>query len=374
MNRTLVITFLLLTNIAAPMMAMDASEQKINRLLNAEVTVPAEGQPINDTVLFGENPLWVEARSWSQEDKNRLLQGTTPDLENRRFLQHEDARGHIALAVAVGADPNQIIDSDKRCTTALMRCLHHFDNSLAQYLLEKKASPNKEAGPFLVQFYPLAHAETVEMTQLLLAHGAQIPENILCDIVHADTTVMEFYLKMGIRPITDTNGSTALFKIAYSSDITMKDRALKARMLIEAGVDLCVQNKIGNTALHHTAQTGGTFWSLEDLKSYAAAEAVLCSVIIDGCKERYQRYQERLTLLCCLNRVRNPLYGQRPLCRARFGWRSQDRISPFQLLSIKNNTGKIPHELWSENEELNPAKYAPAQDAKKNEAQPLLEN
>jgi ankyrin repeat protein len=373
MNRTLIITLFLLTNIAVPMMAME-SEQKINRLLATEVTVPAEGQPINDTILFGENPLWVSARSWSQEDKNQLLQGTSPDLKNRTFLQHEDVRGHIALAVAVGADPNQIIDSDKQCTTALMRCLHNLDDSLAQYLLEKKADPNKKAGPCAVQFYPLANAETVEMTQLLLAHGAQIPKNILGDIAHADTTLMRFYLEMGIRPITDESGSTALHKIAIANNIIMKDRGLKAHMLIEAGIDLCAQTQAGgSTALHYIAQSGGTFWSLEEFTSYAAAEAVLCSVIINGCKQRHQRYQERMALLCCLNRVYKPLYGQRPLCRARFGWKPRDKTSPFQLLSIQNNDGKIPFQLWPENEELNPASYAPVKAIEKNE-QPLLEN
>ncbi len=363
MNRTLIITLFL--TIAAPVMAMDESEQKINRLLATEVTVPAEGQPINDTVLFSANPSWVDARSWSQEDQNRLLQGTSPDFEHRRFLQYEDSRGRIALAVAVGADPNQIIDPDKQCTTALMRCLHNLDDSLAQYLLEKKADPNKKAGPCTVQFYPLADAETVEMTQRLLAHGAQIPKNILRDIAHADTTLMRFYLEMGIRPITDESGSTALHRIAGASNIIMKDRVLKTHMLIEAGIDLCAQTKAGrSTALHYIAQSGGTFWSLEELKPYAAAEAIFCSVIINGCKERHQQYQERLALLCCLNRIKSNLYGQKDLCRARFGWKSRDKISPFQLLSIKNEAGKIPYQLW-ENEELNPANYAPGSGCEK---------
>ncbi len=372
MNRTLIITLFLLTNIAAPMMAMDESDPKITALLLQPIHTLDDDYPISEEDLLAKNPSWQTARSWSQEDKNKLLSGA---MNLRRF---SDTDTRIPLAVAIGADPNYEDGRSKHTpwTTPLTRAARFSKYWLVQYLLEKNADPNQITRFFLPERCPLQCATTTKMAELLTTKGAIIPKAIL-HTLGTDTCedLMGFYLKMGVRPEQDESGATPLHIITPFWTTWMERRLCKAQVLIKAGVDLCAQTKDGgNTALHCAALGKDVV-----RKAYIQAEPLdisdqICSAIINGCKERHQGYQERLALLCCLNRICKPLYGQRSLCKARFGWKSQDTISPFQLLSIENGAGQIPYQLWPENEELNPANYAPVQDAKRNETQPLLEN
>jgi hypothetical protein len=360
MNRNIIITFFLLTTITAPMMAMDESDPKITALLQQPVRALGDDKPIDDEALLGANPSWQTARNWNLEDKNKLLRGA---MSLRQF-QETDTR--IPLAVAIGADPNYDAYDENEIskhpwTTALTRASRYSNCWLVQYLLEKKADPNQTTRPSS-ESCPLECATTTKIVELLLAKGAIIPKNILLTL-YTDTPeeLVGFYLELEIRPEQNELGETPLHIITPFCTRWMKDRFGKAQMLIKAGVDLCARTKDkGNTALHYTAIGSG--WALDmplDISDQIG------SAIIDGCKKRYQGYQERFTLLCCLNRVYKPLYGQRPLCRARFGWKPRDKTSPFQLLSIQNNDGKIPFQLWPENEELNPANHAPVQGIEK---------
>jgi hypothetical protein len=345
------ISILYLLSIAAQTSAMD-SQKKITDLMKGEVVALAEDEPITDKALFKKNPSWKVARSWSQGEKNQYLNKA---LELP--LEHVHFRVYTSLAVAIGADPNL----ERGYLTPLQSLLVRNEHSLACYLLEKGADPNKTR-PGIEP--PLRIVNTIEMTEVLLAHGADPKDILFHDRLSPE--LMEFYLKRGVRPKPNKRGLTPLHAIALETATWGKKICLKVSMLIKANIDLCAKMASnGDTALHVVAKTGCSESHLRPRWTRDPSDIdeahTLCATILAGCSERHQRYWEFFTLLCCLRWTDHPLYAIRDF-RAYF--KLPDSTCPLELLTIENNAGETPYQIWN-NEILNPDKFANARFEKK---------
>ncbi len=226
-------------------------------------------------------------------------------------------------------------------------------------------------------------AMSVSMAAFLLDRGRPLQNGVLFN-ENLTPELMRFYLERGARPLANKWGCTPLHTLSYEAGGLNESHLQKMRMLIGAGVDLCAQlhtgQDKGDTALHIIAKIGNHHAEDEhNCLDYSAhfdceprfqppipgAESI-ATIIIDGCKERHQRYQEHFTFLCCLQRVNPSLYRDlRGIRKKYFALRRTDNTSPHKLLSIENKEGQTAYQLWPENEELNPEKYKPVQDAKK---------
>jgi hypothetical protein len=383
MNRTLIITLFILTNSAAPMIAMRrglrdqsnpfiqqivSENKKIEELLNICVALPL-GAPLTDELLLKENPWWQDVRNWPQDEKNQLLRkaidGTLIRSWNGNTVcdpqKYQTFKGHMALAVAIGASP-QIKSLRTPSVTPLAISLEQGDPVLTRYLVEKGTLVDKErAKSFLIK------TKNGQMAEMLLEWGAAIPENILFERFKP-AEVMAVYLKRGVNPNQSKNDETPLHQIADIFSGGTRDSLAKATLLIEAGINTEAQNFSGYTALHVAAECG---------------EIELCKTIVNGCIGVRRKYQATMIALlhCMGNTKRRPAFQggcqlpklPRDIVASVFGslLRPPHMSSPLKLLSIKNVNGYTPYGLFLREERekveefMNPENYAPVQGIEK---------
>jgi hypothetical protein len=405
------ISILSLFFIASQTIAMqDESQHIINTLVSSAVRgMPIENLPIIDEDLLAQNPAWKITHNWSQHKKDTLLRHVV-DVEHEtlnkvamarlnadpRYLESEPrdlqeeaereayalaekdpavqaCRCRKALAIAVGANPN--ID---RALSVVDACILRDDHQLVRFLLKKGATSSR-----------LHLVKSVKVAELLLDHGIKLTNDIL-DNWNLTPELMSYYLQRGARPTANEHGRTPLHYLSDEQDEPSPAHLEKMRMLIRAGVDLCArETRRGQNALHIIARIGasqeevaaqrnaelnaqlgvrdmfGLFGGArfedgvdERTASLLAGYRSMIAVILEGCQEQQQQYQERFTLLCCLNRVHRPLYCQRDLLKARFKLRRSDNVSPLHLLRIIGS-GQTPFDIWN-TPILHPAHYVPA--------------
>ena len=111
---------------------------------------------------------------------------------------------------------------------------------------------------------------------------------------------MEFYLKKGIRPEKKKNENDwSPFHWLALSGLVMRDRTKKAKLFIEADLNLLERGPEGNTALHWAARS----WS-RDSSCDKKVFQELCSTMVHECHNHYQkRKTEVFALLCCLKKL-----------------------------------------------------------------------
>ena len=236
------------------------------------------GGIIHDRAEGGLTPLFYAARQGSIESADRLIEaGADVNVTEPQYgftpMQTAIFNGHYDLAarlVAKGADVN-----DGSLYTAIeMRNLATYSN--------RPNPPDTDT-----------HLSSLDIVTLLLARGADPnrvytkkipPRQAQGDIVvtpgatplyramkATDLTVVRLLLDKGANPSAAiTDGSTPLMmaaglgarRVVSDEDVVEKagtaDPLDAAKMFVEAGADVNVQNDLGNTALHYAAQTGLT--------------------------------------------------------------------------------------------------------------------
>jgi ankyrin repeat protein len=236
------------------------------------------GGIIHDRSEGGLTPLFFAARQGAIESADRLIEaGAELNVTEPQYgftpMQTAIFNGHYDLAarlVEKGADVN-----DGSLYTAIeMRNLATYSN--------RPNPPDTDT-----------HSSSLDIVTLLLARGADPnrpytkkipPRQAQGDIVvtpgatplyramkATDLTVVRLLLDKGANPsVAIKDGSTPLMlasgmgarRVASDEDVIEKagtaDPLDAVKMFVAAGVDVNVQNDLGNTALHYAAQTGAT--------------------------------------------------------------------------------------------------------------------
>ncbi|KAI5925404.1 ankyrin repeat-containing domain protein [Camillea tinctor] len=196
----------------------------------------------------------LTAVAWkSHEPIVSLLLSNYPSLP----IEEETVRaaiysGFIPLCSALfSRDPSLVnLAFDRRGTPLIIACLSRQSNSFLTFLLESGADPNQDPD---VSPYPIAAVaafyEDTDAAALLLRHGAEMKHTgaLTAAAARGNDIILRYLLENGADHETDCVQSgrpdLALHVAAKRGYISA------AKILLEHGVDPCVKNAEGKTAL-----------------------------------------------------------------------------------------------------------------------------
>lgn len=294
-------------------------------------------EPITDDLLRAHNLNWRRIEIVTEiAKKNSILADAMQDDDDE--LSYEVRRCIIALAVCAGANPNHTCLGDY---TSLHRVLSEGDYHLAHYLLKKGADPNLPSKEQYARKVPLAACKTTQLAQLLLDHGADLPENILAICCRGEypPELLSFYLgkRASIRPDHLLNSPLHTLSSCRQKCATKTE---KARILLHAGIDPAHKNIRGCTVMHLLAS--------HHAKSAETVE--LCHEIIHHYTRQHAGF---LMFLGFLKQNFWVLYRQKGLLKQFFSASATHMKRLKALLEIKNYVNQTAYDIWSI-EELNP--------------------
>jgi ankyrin repeat protein len=298
---------------------------------------------ITAELLGALNPEWIALKeTLSAQQKSELLHAALNySLPDSNAIE----RTLIATAACIGADPNPDPQSNMECyiggtlflvsfrgMSALDESILFDDYQLVKYLLEKGANPNISS---IKHEYALHHANSVEIAKLLFKFGAIAPHDLVYRCTHPRyrAQLMEFYLDK-VGPQTDF---PCLLKIPLHGLMKYeesKKQIRKAHLLLNAGLDSCVQDLFGNTVFHCAAQNK---WPQ------------FCSVLVAQFVQAHHHFLEFLWLL---KENFSRFYEQKDVKKLCF-----KNLSPIRklraILEMKNKEGQTAYDVWAI-EKLNP--------------------
>lgn len=331
MEKSLFILLFILFDISVhSALPMNSSPKKSRKFDASQCVLMDFDQTITDKFLLRKNPAWQRAKKFSNHEKNDIL-ATAEHLGNKSY---PSIRVIIALAVCIGANPEMTFYSGHMGTPIWYATLMQ-DLQLVKYLLAKgaKVSTNYVLDKGLVRL-----AESSELAQTLIAHGAQIPKDILliCCENKYPASLLAYYLAAGKKPTQYTMGETLLHKIMLQRSDS-ENQVAKMQLLMQHGVGTSIVDLCDQTALH----TGAQF----QLKN-------LCMSLLAPYLFKHEQF---LTLLGCLKKQFPHFYKHKDLLKLLFKNELRTELPAMRaLLATQNNIKKTAYDIWPI-EELNPA-------------------
>jgi len=293
-------------------------------------------EQISDELLLELNPRWqILKERFNASAKDSIIAMAYGYAFRYAYLSdYSIARNIIALAVCIGADPNYSVEHEH----PILFATRQQDYWFTYYLLEKGANVKFDTKTWSY-VNPVANAESLELAELVLRYGAEIPETILdtCCRKKYQPKLLQLYLAKGQNLKLENHTKdheSSLWHSLMGYGIDSQEQIEKARILLNIGLNLSFQNYAGSTGLH------------------IAARLNLNNMIALVANHHLDRHRELVIVLGCIKKKHPDFYKYKDTRQFCF-----KELSPMRklraLLSIKCNTGETAYGA-KPIEELNP--------------------